>query len=241
MDTERMAQLGTVEVPITALDGGGDRLQSFLDPRQVAVPPELANSGAPQSGWRVLPTPHDTGNQILLGAPVDDTQWLLGRLTQHADQWTFSVHGPVPRLPSREERGAGLELRWPHAATDAAVDQLFIDVVNTSSDRWAPTPVDDFYTVGMLVAAGNDTPTGYSYAYVRGQSQAFILDPDEYARVHVSLGPDTIIAADQGQHLVYAAVPALNLMSEHPLPVVITPIDLERATPPQPPRGRRSR
>lgn len=233
MNSERMAQLGSVEVSIAALDGAGAPLRGLLDPYHVDLPPQFDASGAPHSGWRVLPTSLDREDRIMLGAPLETGQWFMGQLTDAGDQWHFSVQGPVLRLPSRDDRRAGLKLRWPEAAADASLHNLFIDVLNTSTERWTATPADDFYTVGMLVAARGDveTPGRFMYAYVGGQSPAFILDPGEYARVHVDISANKVIESGVGQHLVYAAVPALNLRTEVPLTMAITPDVLDRAAP----------
>jgi hypothetical protein len=231
MKNEHMARLGPVEVSASTLDGVGSPLLEFLESRGLDTGNELRGSDAPESGWRVLPTAHDRDGFVLIGAPLDDGQWFLGQLTKPGTQWELSLHGPVTRIPSRVERGVGLELRWPDAAADAPVDEMFVDVLNIGPERWVPMSVDDFYTVGMLVEAGEDvqSPQGYNYAYVGGQSPAFILDPGEYARVRVDIGPDKINGADAGRYAVYAAVPALGLTTEIPLTVAVTPGDLDRA------------
>ena len=128
-------------------------------------------------------------------------------------------------------------MRWPPAAENAPIGQVFIDVLNTSAERWIPTPLDHFHTVGILVAAGASTglPGGYAYAYGGGQPDAFILDPGEYTRVHVTVSSNIVIDAGPGSHSLYAAVPALNMVSEHPLSLTITEEDLKKAAPQRPP------
>lgn len=242
MSTERWAQLGVVEVPVAALGGIGASLLSLLRPRQVDVPPELAAVGAPLLGWRVLPTSLNREDLVVVGAPAGDDQWFLGQLTERDGRWDFTFHGPITRYPSKTERRAGLELRWPPAAEYVPVGQMFIDVINTTTERWIPTPLDHFHTVGVLVAAGASTglPGGYAYAYVGGQPNAFILDPGEYARVHVTVAADLVIEAGLGRHSLHAAVPALSMVSEHPLSLTITEKDLKEAAPSRPPRLRPS-
>ncbi|WP_167040636.1 hypothetical protein [Salinibacterium sp. ZJ454] len=242
MSDKRLAQLGVFEIPIAALDGRGAPLASFLEPRRVDMPPGFAASGAPTLGWRVLPTSLNRAELreelIVLGAPVEDGQWFLGQLIERGGRWNFTFHGPIARHPSKAERSAGLQLRWPQAAVDMPVDQVFIDVLNTSTERWIPTPVDHFHTVGVLVEAGATTgmPRGYSYAYVSGQPITCVLDPGEYARVHVNVPGSAVIDAGLGLHALYAALPALNMTSELPLPVTITEEDLQKAAPPPPHR-----
>ena len=233
MSNEGLAQLGVVEVPIAALDGGGAPLVSFLGPRQVDMPPQFAASGAPALGWRVLPTSLNWEDLIMVGAPTEDGHWFLGQFIERDGRTEFTFHGPIARYPSKAERRAGLQLRWPHVAVDVPVDQVFIDVLNKSTERWMPTPLDHFHTIGVLVAAGASTgmPGGYSYAYVSGQTEAFILDPGEYARVHVNVSSSTVIDAGVGRHALYAAVPALNMVTELPLPLTITEANLKKGYP----------
>jgi hypothetical protein len=240
MNDERMAQLGMLEVPVAALDGRGEPLQRILDSKGAVAPTDMKESAAPSTGWRVLPSDHGGRNVIFLGAPTGTGTWFLGQLTEHAGDWRFSFHGPLARYPSKAERRAGLQLRWPSSAATVRVGDLFVDVVNISSERWTPTPLDDFYSVGTLaVDGGTQKPDGYFFAYVGGQSPAFVLDPGEYARVRVDIPRDRILEAGLGRYVVYAASPALHLESEVGLPVTIDEVDLEKAAPPPPPPRRR--
>ena len=235
---ERLAQLGDLEVPINALEGGGAPLLSLLEPRQADIPAEFAASGAPPLGWRVLPTSPNRENIILVGAPTEDGHWFLGQLIERGGLWDFTFHGPIVRHPSKAERSAGLQLRWPRAAADVPVDRVFIDVLNTSTERWIPTPLDHFHTVGVLVEEGasGETPRAYSYAYVSGQPAAFVLDPGEYARVHVHVASSVILDAGLGRHALLAAVPALNMFSALPMPLTLTEEDMRKAAPSRQPR-----
>jgi hypothetical protein len=231
VNTDRLAQLGAVEVPVAALGGGGSPLVDLLRARHVDMRPEFTASGAPSSGWRPLPTPHNQNHLMLVGAPTESGKWFLGQLLNRDGHWDFTLFGPVERHPSQEERRAGLQLRWPPAAAHVPVSQAFIDVHNVSSERWVPTPLDTFHTVGSLVRTGatGDLPVAYSYAFVAGQPLAFPLDPGEYARVHVRLSSNDVRGAGVGVHALYAAVPALGLTSDRPLTVTITEEDVHKA------------
>ncbi|HWD63242.1 MAG TPA: hypothetical protein VG369_12150 [Humibacter sp.] len=137
----------------------------------------------------------------------------------------------VPRYPSKAERRAGLELRWPDGARDVPIAALFADVVNVSDERWTPLGIDNFRTIGVIEPGRvpSNRRRGHFFGWVADGRTGFILDPGEYARVSVDIPREAIAEAHEGEYSVSAVVHSFGLWAAEPLVTTITASDIAAA------------
>ena len=96
-----------------------------------------------------------------------------------------------------------LTLRWPAVVTDAADPEVYVvDAVNTGPERWVPARGRAFHVVGTIVPRG--TASGAVGWAALAQTPAVPLDPGEYARLPVSIGPGAWRDLEPGAHDVHA-------------------------------------
>jgi hypothetical protein len=220
-----LVQLGRLEVGLADLELPGEPLRVVL--ARVGVAPDGAPLivGLPADGWRPLKVTEAVGGPPVFGAHLEDGRWFLGQVRQIGEGLVFDPSGPVERYPSKAQRRAGLRLRWPKAVKGVPVKRLFIDLVNVSSQRWIPAPVDHLHVVARLTSRSDATSTTgwWSFAWVASQDmRAFPLDPGEYSRVPVHVQGADILKHKPGTVLVHPYLVALGLAGAEPLRLNIT-------------------
>lgn len=222
-----LPQLGHVSVDPAALREPGETLVAVLASFGWREAIDLP-AGAPVEGWRAVQR-HD--GTVVLAAPTDASMaaWFVGHVsTGQTPGRRASVHLDVlPLRPSRRERRAGLELRWPATSTTTPdLDALAIDVVNTGDERWSPNG-DDFHVTGVVTPLGAE-PGGVSFGFVAGRDPALALDPGEYQRVRVNISPDLWNGLRAGPHEVHAWLVTLGLRASTALRIDVAVETIER-------------
>lgn len=213
-------QIGRAEVDRAALSEVGVSLTELAI--ELGVELDAALDDIPQDGWRVLRRQAD--DSIILGAPTDsDGEWWRFALVRSETGTTIArVLPDIARLrPSRVQRRAGLELRWP-AIVEGEVDSdaFVIDVVNVGEQLWTPDRDDSFHTVGVLTPQGVTT---FAFGWVSsGHQRAVPLGPGEYARLSLIIDRTAWADLQPGPHDLHAVLPELNLRSPQPLRVDLT-------------------
>lgn len=226
-------QIGTLDVDADALEGAGERLSEVLD-RLGAELEDGMDSDAPADGWRVLR--REQSGRVTVGAPTDASAkaWRIAQVEADRE----GMHRPrasmhpetMPLRPSRAERAAGLALRWPPLSADEAQEGVFvIDIVNRDDSRWRPDG-DPFFVTGVITSPGAEGARGL-FAFAGGQNAAVPLDPDEYARVHVSISDAQWERLRAGRYELHAMLVTLPVRSTSPLSFDLTQeqIDKRRA------------
>jgi len=223
-DGSPLVQLGRLEVSEAALDEEGDYLDSFTN-NLLLHPAFIADRAltVPLMGWRIVRETEandDAEATQILAAPhpskVD--AWVTAVRISSQDGFATYRYDPDPMIPvqPKTQRRAQLALHWPADHTSAtSLARLRIFLVNTSTQPWFPTSLDDFFVTGVIEADehGTEVAGGGFFAYIDGTPEASPIPPGGTCELRVDIEQSFLDRLLPGKYLVMAVLVSLELSS----------------------------
>jgi hypothetical protein len=223
-DSTPLVQLGQLEVSLAALDAEGDFLDTFTN-NLLLHPAFVAERSltVPLMGWRVVfecgASDGIEAQQVIAAPhPTRVDAWVTASRIASQDgfaTYRFSPEPATPVLP-REQRRAQLALKWPDDHTNStSLADLRIHLVNTSTEPWEPTEIDDFFVAGSVesTADGIEVTGGGFFAYIDGSPEAVALAPGAHRELVVEIEEDFLARLPPGEYVVMAVLISLELTS----------------------------